>query len=210
LASGLKTGEKMEHIVIIDEDDNYIGEEDKEKCHDGNGILHRGFLAMVINNAGELLLAQRSERKRLWPGFWDGTIASHVIEGEDYIQASKRRLLEEAGFSTDNLEYLFKFRYHVKYKNIGSENEICAVTMANNIDTDRILLNDSEISAVKTISFPLLMEDLKKNKHLYTPWLTLAVERIMIHSELCSNVCHYTARPDNPVPFSGLPNQVGQ
>jgi len=58
---GLKNrGERMEHIIIIDEDDNYIGEEDKEKCHDGNGILHRGFLAMVFNNAGELLLAQRS------------------------------------------------------------------------------------------------------------------------------------------------------
>jgi len=80
----------------------------------------------------------------------------------------------------------------VKYKNIGSENEICAVTVADNIDTDRILLDESEISAVKTISFPLLLEDLKKNKHLYTPWLTLAAERMMIHSELCSNVCHHT------------------
>lgn len=39
----------MEHIVIIDEKDNCIGEEEKEKCHDGNGILHRGFLAMVFN-----------------------------------------------------------------------------------------------------------------------------------------------------------------
>ncbi len=36
----------MEQIVIVDENDNYIGEEEKEKCHDGSGILHRGFLAM--------------------------------------------------------------------------------------------------------------------------------------------------------------------
>lgn len=82
--------------------------------------------------------------------------------------------------STDNFEYLFKFRYHVRYKNVGSENEICAVAVANNIETDRILLNDNEISAIKTISLSSLMEDLKKNKHLYTPWLILAVEQMTI------------------------------
>ena len=39
----------MQQIVIVDEDDNLIGEEEKEKCHDGNGILHRGFLVMIFN-----------------------------------------------------------------------------------------------------------------------------------------------------------------
>jgi len=112
----------VEHIVIVDENDNYVGEEEKGKCHDGKGILHRGFLIMVFNKTGELLLARRSNKKRLWPGFWDGTVASHVIEEEDYIQASKRRLLQEIGVSTDKLKYLFKFRYHIGYKDIGSEN----------------------------------------------------------------------------------------
>ena len=168
----------MEHIVLVDESDNYVGKEERGKCHDGNGILHRGFLIMVFNRTGELLLARRSDKKRLWPGFWDGTVASHVIEGEDYIQASQRRLLQEIGLSTCNLKYLFKFRYHVRYKNIGSENEICAVTMVGDIDTDRIFLNDEEVSAIKTIAPPMLTEDLKKNKNLYTPWLILAIEHM--------------------------------
>jgi isopentenyl-diphosphate delta-isomerase len=166
----------VEHIVIVDETDNYIGEEEKEKCHDGNGILHRGFLVMVFNSRGELLLCRRSNKKRLWPGFWDGTVASHVINGEDYIQASKRRLFQEIGLSTENIKYLFKFRYHVRYKNIGSENEICGVTMVDDIDTVRMFLNNEEISAIKTIALPMLMEDVNKNKNLYTPWLILAIE----------------------------------
>jgi isopentenyl-diphosphate Delta-isomerase len=169
---------EMEHIVIVDENDNLIGEEDKERCHDGNGILHRGFLAMVFNRQGELFLTRRSEGKRLWPGFWDGTVASHVINGEDYVLASKRRLAQEIGLSADSIKYLFKFQYYVRFGKIGSENEICAVTIVDNIDTDKLSINREEISAVKTISMQALMEELTRNKEIYTPWLILAVENM--------------------------------
>jgi isopentenyl-diphosphate delta-isomerase len=170
----MRSREKQQ-IVIVDENDNFIGEEEKEKCHDGNGILHRGFLVMVFNKTGELLLTQRSERKKLWPGFWDGTIASHVVKGEDYIQASKRRLAQEIGLITNNVKYLFKFRYYIRYKNIGAENEICGVTMVDGIDTDKIFPDSKEISDIKFISTRVLIDDFRKNENKYTPWLILAV-----------------------------------
>jgi isopentenyl-diphosphate Delta-isomerase len=165
----------MQQIVIVDENDNFIGEEEKEKCHDGNGILHRGFLVMVFNNKGELLLARRSEKKRLWPGFWDGTIASHVVKGEDYIQASKRRLAQEIGLINSNVKYLFKFRYYVSYKNIGTENEICGVTMVDSINTGKIFPDSKEISDIKFINKRVLIDDFRKNENQYTPWLILAI-----------------------------------
>ena len=168
----------MEPIVIVDENDNLIGEEDKERCHDGNGILHRGFLSMVFNRGGELLLTRRSEGKRLWPGFWDGTVASHVVKGEDYVRASKRRLVQEIGLSTDSIKYLFKFQYYVRYGEIGSENEICAVTIVDNIDMDKLSINREEISTVRTISLKALMEEAAQNREIYTPWLVLAMENM--------------------------------
>jgi isopentenyl-diphosphate delta-isomerase len=168
----------MERIVIVDRNDNPIGEENKDKCHDGNGILHRGFLAMVLSGEGELLLARRSGSKRLWPGFWDGTVASHLAPGEDYITASKRRLLEELGLSTDNTKYLFKFQYHAKYKDVGAENEICAVTLVRGIDTGTIFPNGAEIASVRTMTRQALTEDIIKNPGGYTPWLIFALERI--------------------------------
>lgn len=168
----------MENIVIVDDNDNLIGEEEKEKCHNGNGILHRGFLVMVFNKDGELFLTRRSEEKPLWPGYWDGTVASHVWRGEDYVHASRRRLVHEIGLSADDIKYLFKFQYHVKYKDIGAENEICAVTIVDDIDADRISINNREISAVRTVTPQALMEELKKNGHHYTPWLILAMEHM--------------------------------
>jgi isopentenyl-diphosphate delta-isomerase len=169
---------KREQIVIVDEHDRVLGEEDKEKCHDGEGILHRAFLAMVFNRAGELLLARRSDQKRLWPGFWDGSAASHVFHGEDYVQASRRRLQEELGIVAENIEYAFKFQYKAGYRDLGTEHEICAVTIVRGVSFERIQPDPGEISAVRTADLKALIQEIRADGRQYTPWLVLALEHI--------------------------------
>jgi isopentenyl-diphosphate delta-isomerase len=169
-------GLRVEQIIVVDEDDNVIGEEDKEKCHDGDGILHRAFLSFVFNRAGELLLTRRSMGKRLWPGYWDGTVASHTVKGEDYEQASKRRLKQEMGLVADDVRYLFKFRYKVRYENIGSENEICAVTVVDDVDDKRIAPDRNEISDVRAVAMQDLLNEVRACGGDFTPWLILALE----------------------------------
>jgi isopentenyl-diphosphate delta-isomerase len=168
----------MERIVIVDEEDNALGEEDKEKCHDGEGILHRAFLAMVFNRSGQLLLTRRSEGKRLWPGYWDGTVASHTKVGEDYEQASRRRVKQEIGLEAQSVQYLFKFRYKVRYKDAGSENEICAVTVVSGADEKEIESDSNEISEVKAVGLEELREEVRTADDKYTPWLLLALEHM--------------------------------
>ena len=87
-------------------------------------------------------------------------------------------MAQEIGLITNNVEYLFKFRYHASYKNIGSENEICAVTMADGIDTNKILPDSREISDIKCISMRALMDDFRKNNNKCTPWLILAIDNM--------------------------------
>lgn len=184
---------KSERIVIVDDHDVVIGEEEKDKCHDGAGLLHRGFLAMVFNDSGEILLTRRSDKKRLWPGYWDGSVASHVFKGEDYIQASQRRLQEELGFKTGSIEYAFKFRYKAAYGNIGTEHEICAVTIIRGIGFKAIFPNNSEISEVRYADLKKLIEEIRGNGTNYTPWLILALEhmseRPVVKDETVNAVC---------------------
>lgn len=186
-------GEKdRERIVVVDDHDEVIGEEDKERCHDGEGILHRGFLCMVFNKSGELYLAKRSDHKRLWPGYWDGTIASHLRQGEDYIQASRRRLDEELRIVVPDVEYAFKFRYKAAYRNIGTEHEICAVTIIRGVVVDDIIPNRAEISAVRIADLKILIEEIRGNGRQYTPWLVLALEHIserpILQRDPCTDV----------------------
>ncbi|MDX1595745.1 MAG: isopentenyl-diphosphate Delta-isomerase [Nitrosopumilaceae archaeon] len=163
-----------EYLILVDKDDNPIGTEEKVKCHLPNGLLHRAFTALIFDNDGRLLLTQRSPKKMLWPGDWDGTAASHPRESETYVSSGERRIPEELGIKC-KLDYLFKFEYHVPYKDIGSENEICG-TLIGIIDSNTTLgLVKDEISAVKWITASELIQELENNTLIYCPWMLIAL-----------------------------------
>ena len=59
-----------EELILVDSDDIEIGHLHKDKCHDGNGLLHRAFSLFIFNENGDVLIQQRSAQKRLWPLYW--------------------------------------------------------------------------------------------------------------------------------------------
>jgi len=178
LAKNLKarySGENMEeYVILVDQDDNPIGKEDKVKCHLPNGKLHRAFTALIFNGDGKLLLTKRSEGKMLWPNDWDGTVASHPRESETYVSSAERRMPEEIGISC-KMNYVNKFEYHVPYKDIGSENEICG-TLIGMVDSfDNSCMIKDEISEVKWINPDELKNELEQNRDTYCPWMVIAL-----------------------------------
>jgi len=162
-----------ELIMAVDEEDGFLEERDKWECHKGEGILHRAFLVMVYNDDGDLMLARRSPEKKLWPGFWDGTVASHVRLGESYEDAAGRRLEEELGLKDSQVRYLTKFMYHARYQDVGSEKEICAVLTATIGASVKVTPCEHEITEIRYIK-----PDAVPNEENVAPWLLLALEKI--------------------------------
>ena len=178
LAKSLKahySGDTMEeYVILVDQNDNPIGKEDKVKCHLPNGKLHRAFTALIFNGEGKLLLTKRSEGKMLWPNDWDGTVASHPRESETYVSSAERRMPEEIGIDC-KMNYVNKFEYHVPYKDIGSENEICG-TLIGTIDSfDESSMIKDEISEIKWIDPDELKNELEQNRDAYCPWMVIAL-----------------------------------
>jgi len=169
------SGDRMEeYVILVDQNDNPIGKEEKVKCHLPNGKLHRAFSALIFNGEGKLLLTKRSESKILWPNEWDGTVASHPRESETYVSSAERRMPEEIGIDC-KVSYVNKFEYHVPYKDIGSENEICG-TLIGAIDSfDKSSLIKDEISEIKWISPDELKNELEQNRDVYCPWMVIAL-----------------------------------
>ena len=163
-----------EFVILVDGNDNPIGKEEKVKCHLPNGKLHRAFTALIFNKEGKLLLTRRSDSKMLWPGDWDGTVASHPREGETYVSSAERRMPEEIGI-TCQMNYVNKFEYHVPYKDVGSENEVCGTLIGVVDDFDESSLIKDEISAIKWISPSELKEELENNRDIYCPWMVIAL-----------------------------------
>lgn len=163
-----------EYVILVDKNDNKIGLEEKIKCHLPNGKLHRAFTALLFNEDKKLVLTKRSSNKMLWPGDWDGTFASHIKETETFVSSAIRRMPEELGIQC-KVDYLMKFEYHVPYKDIGSENEICGTLVGIIDNLSKFKIVDEEISEVRALSAAELKEDLKKNPQIYCPWMLVAL-----------------------------------
>ena len=163
-----------EYVILVDKNDNPIGKEEKVKCHLPNGKLHRAFTVLLFNEEGKLLLTKRSQSKMLWPNDWDGTVASHPRESETYVSSAERRLPEEIGVIC-SLEYLFKFEYHVPYKDIGSENEICGTLIGILRDSSTINLVKDETDETKWVTVNELIADLQEKPQIFCPWMLIAL-----------------------------------
>ncbi|MEK0329716.1 MAG: isopentenyl-diphosphate Delta-isomerase [Nitrosopumilus sp.] len=163
-----------EYVILVDENDNQIGTEEKVKCHLPNGKLHRAFTVLLFDKNSRLVITRRAKEKMLWPSNWDGTFASHPRESETYVSSGERRMPEELGIE-GKLEYLHKFEYHVSFKDVGSENEICG-TLIGIIDKSTDLKEiEGEIEEIKWISAKELLLELKTNPQIYCPWMLIAL-----------------------------------
>lgn len=167
-----------ELLILVDGKDNVIGFENKERCHQGKGLRHRAFSVFIFNDQKQLLVQRRSAEKVLWPLYWSNSMCSHPCKGESYEEAAMRRLKEEMGFEAP-LQLLFKFQYQARFKNIGSENEMCSVYFgkANGI----VRANPNEIAEWKYMDLGELNKAIVAQPHLYTPWFKMEWERIQMH-----------------------------
>lgn len=162
---------EAEHLILVDVDDRELGSNTKEACHNGDGMLHRAFSLFVFNQEGELLLQQRSEEKRLWPLFWSNSCCSHPRLGETMAEATHRRIQQELGINSNNLEYLYKFHYQASYGALGSEHELCSVYLGST--TDEVAANVNEVSDWRFISASQLEKEISESPESFTPWFKM-------------------------------------
>jgi isopentenyl-diphosphate delta-isomerase len=168
---------KQEILVLVDEKDNQIGTETREKCHHGKGLRHRAFTVFLFHD-GRLLLQQRSGKKILWPGAWDLSFTSHVYPGETYSQAAARKGLQELGAKFGDLADVHSFVYFAP-QGEWAENEFCKL-LVGEFD-GRVKPNPDEIAAVKWVRVRDLMRAIEDDPESYTPWLKLSLEGFLKH-----------------------------
>ena len=160
-------------VILVDGNDNPTGTAPKVRAHLPDGLLHRAFTALLFDGDGRLVLGRRAREKMLWPGCWDGTFASHPRGSETYVSSGQRRMPEELGIS-GTLEYLHKFEYHVPYRDVGSENEICA-TLIGTADSEGLSAVAGEIDEITAVSPQELLDGTGANPAEYCPWMLVAL-----------------------------------
>lgn len=166
---------EREALILVDAADHVVGYRDKSGCHDGDGVLHRAFSLFIFNSAGQLLIQQRASGKRLWPDFWSNSCCSHPRRDESMDFAVQRRLEQELGMHCE-LNYAYKFEYSAKFRDLGTEHELCSVFIGHT--TDEPVINTTEIRDWRWIDATELSQVLIDRADTFTPWLTLEWQRL--------------------------------
>lgn len=158
-----------EKVILVNEKDEPIGLMPKMEAHE-KALLHRAFSVFVLNDKGEIMLQQRASHKYHSPLLWTNTCCSHQREGETNVQAGKRRLEEEMGFSVE-LKELFHFIYKAPFDNGLTEHELDHVMIGySNGDP---VINPDEVESWKWMSIEDVKNDIDKNPEVYTVWFKI-------------------------------------
>ncbi|MBB6682746.1 isopentenyl-diphosphate Delta-isomerase [Aequorivita sp. 609] len=166
-----------EKVILVDENDQKIGLMPKMEAHE-KGLLHRAFSVFVFNSKNELMLQQRALHKYHTPGLWANTCCSHQRDGESSIDAGKRRLSEEMGFTTD-LKETTTFIYKAPFDNGLTEHELDHILIGKYEGEPNI--NPDEVADWKWMSLEEVKNDIQANPDIYTAWFIIIFDKFYQH-----------------------------
>jgi len=161
----------MEHVVLVDSQDNPIGTMEKLEAHQ-KGVLHRAFSILLFNSKGELLLQKRAKTKYHSGGLWSNTCCSHPLPGESMADATRRKLKQEMGIDLQP-EFAYKFIYKANLDGNLIEHEYDHVFVAK-FDGEPII-NKEEVEQWKYMKFDFLQAEIIENPDAYTCWFKLMI-----------------------------------
>jgi len=164
----------MEYVILVDENDNEIGTMEKIQAH-REAILHRAFSVFIFNSNGEMLLQQRALSKYHSPGLWTNACCSHPRPTETIMDAAKRRLNEELGFSCE-LKHQTQFIYKAKLDQGMTEHELDHVLFGNY--EGEIIANPEEVSEFKFWKPEEIKKQVKDNPQQFTEWFKIIFNNI--------------------------------
>jgi len=162
-----------ENVILVDKNDTQIGLMSKLDAHK-KGILHRAFSVFVLNNNNEIMLQKRAYNKYHSGGLWTNTCCSHQREGENSVEAGKRRLLEEMGFETE-LKIITSFIYKVEFENGLTEHELDYLLIGKYLKSP--VINKQEVADWKWMKVELIADDIKLNPNNYTSWFKIIFDK---------------------------------
>ncbi len=165
----------MELVILVDENDNPIGEMEKMEAH-YKGQLHRAFSVFLHDGKGNVLLQRRALTKYHSGGLWTNACCSHPRKGESVEQAAHRRLMEELGVDCA-VQEVSNFIYRAELDKDMIEHELDHV-LTGELNADEIPFNPDEVDSIEWMTFDELKADIDSNPERYTVWFQIIMKNV--------------------------------
>ncbi len=150
-----------ELIDIIDENNNVLYQVMKSKAHK-DGLLHQAIWALIYEKSSKkVLIAKRAPQKLMFPNLWGWSFAGHVGAGETPMETAIREAKEEINFDVEENNCIELFHLKGICENERDKDvEMVYVYLicVDEIDFDKIKLQESEVSEIKMVSIDELID----------------------------------------------------
>ena len=163
----------IEMLIVVNEKDIPQRIEEKMRIH-LEGIKHRAFSVFIYNKYGQLLLQKRANIKYHSANLWSNSCCGHPISSKPIIEAAKRRLYQELGFTCDLIK-VTEISYNLPMENGMYENEYTHV-FAGEYSGD-IIPNHLEVSEVEWVEVDSLKQKLEDSPQSYSKWFQLYIKK---------------------------------
>jgi len=100
----MSTELESERIWVVDQDNRPLAVMSTDQVH-AQDLRHRGFLLLVNDPGGRLIVRRLQRNHPLYPGRWDIVGSGHVLAAEASEEAALRHLPPDAG-GPDSLQHL--------------------------------------------------------------------------------------------------------
>lgn len=160
----------QEHVILLDEQGQPVGTEEKYAVHTSHTPLHLAFSCWIFNRSGQILITRRALSKKAWPGVWTNSVCGHPQLNETFEQAITRRCRFEVGAELSDITPVFpEFRYCETDASGIMENEICPVYAARLVNT--LVLNPDEVIDYHWVALDALFAALEATPWAFSPWM---------------------------------------
>lgn len=164
-----------ELVVLLSEDGEAIGTQDKAAVHTRDTPLHLAFSCYLLDAEGRLLVTRRALGKLTWPGVWTNTACGHPAPGESFEDAIARRLAFELGVDAGSLSLsvaLPDYRYRAIDASGIVENEVCPVYIARAAGTVALDPNPGEVMETAWVPVDEARAAAIATPFAFSPWMT--------------------------------------
>ena len=124
------------------------------------GDYHMTVHIAIFSTDGRLLIQQRTRDRASFAGMWDISCAGSVLAGEDSAMGARRELAEELGLDRD----FTSVRPHMTINYTNGFGHYYLIT--EDVDTDTLTLQKSEVAAVKYATLEEILELLKNGEFI--------------------------------------------
>ena len=142
---------KDELVKIYDENGVYLNEMVCKKIAKHNNLFHKA-IHLWIMVGDKILIQQRNENKKIFPGKWDISVAGHIVGNDTSVDTVVKEVKEELGLEIKKMD--FEFLYTLRRTGETKGNmffDTYVLKLSDNFDMTSITLEESEVQDVKLV-----------------------------------------------------------